>query len=166
MKRRKSNIGHGPVRGFESPEGRNQRQLRVGEAVRHALVRILERAHFRDPDLQDVSVTVSEVRVSPDLHNATAFVLPLGGANRDNVIAALRRASPYLRGQLAHEIEFRTVPILSIEADTSFDYATHIDTLLRQSEVSRDLEAKDDESDDDSGDVDDTTTDGKDRHGR
>ena len=98
--------------------------------------------------------------------SAAAVARPLGGANRDNVIAALRRASPYLRGQLAHEIEFRTVPILSIEADTSFDYATHIDTLLRQSEVSRDLEAKDDESDDDSGDVDDTTTDGKDRHGR
>lgn len=166
MKRRKNTIGHGPVRGFETPEGRNQRQLRVGEAIRHALVRILERAHFRDPDLQDVSVTVSEVRVSPDLHNATAFVLPLGGANRDGVIAALRRAAPYLRGQLAHEIELRTVPILSIEADTSFDYATHIDSLLRQSEVSRDLEPHDGD-DESGGDKDDGSTGGNSSgHGR
>jgi ribosome-binding factor A len=76
MKHRKHVSGRGPLHGPDTPEARSQRQLRVGEALRHALVRILERAHFRDPDLQDVSVTVSEVRVSPDLRNATAFVLP------------------------------------------------------------------------------------------
>jgi ribosome-binding factor A len=145
--KRKKNVTRGPLRGPEAPEGRSQRQLRVGEAVRHALVRILERAHFRDPDLLDVSVTVSEVRVSPDLRNATAFVLPLGGTNKETVIAALRRAAPYLRGQLAHEVDLRMAPNLSIEADTSFDYATHIDSLLRQDEVARDL-AEDDESGD------------------
>jgi len=144
MKRRKHDT-RGPLRGPDAPEGRSQRQLRVGEAVRHALVRILERAHFRDPDLVDVSVTITEVRVSPDLHNATAFVLPLGGTNQQTVIAALKRAVPYLRGQLAREVDLRTVPNLMIEPDTSFDYATHIDTLLRQSEVARDL---DDDSDD------------------
>ncbi|MGE5538352.1 MAG: 30S ribosome-binding factor RbfA [Gemmatimonas sp.] len=143
MKRRKQ-AARGPLRGPEAPEGRSQRQLRVGEALRHALVRIMERAHFRDPDLLDVSVTVTEVRVSPDLHNATAFVLPLGGTNQQTVIAALRRAAPYLRGQLAREVDLRTVPILTIEPDTSFDYATHIDTLLRQREVARDLDEDDD----------------------
>lgn len=145
MKHRKHASGRGP----EAPEGRSQRQLRVGEAVRHALVRILERAHFRDPDLQDVSVTVSEVRVSPDLRNATAFVLPLGGANKETVIAALRRAVPYLRGQLAHEVDLRLVPNLSIEADTSFEYATHIESLLRRGDVARDLPAETDETDED-----------------
>ena len=134
---------------MDVPEARSQRQLRVGEALRHALVRIVERGHFRDPDLQDVSVTVTEVQVSPDLHNATAFVLPLGGANQEAIIAALRRAIPYLRGQLAHEVDLRAVPILSIAADTSFDYATHIDSLLRKSEVVRDLPADQDETDDD-----------------
>jgi ribosome-binding factor A len=146
MKRRKHDT-RGPLRGPDAPEGRSQRQLRVGEAVRHALVRILERAHFRDPDLVDVSVTVTEVRVSPDLHNATAFVLPLGGTNQETVIAALRRAVPYLRGQLAREVDLRTVPNLTIEPDTSFDYATHIDSLLRRDEVARDL-------DDEAGDED------------
>jgi ribosome-binding factor A len=148
MKHRKNVGGRGPLRGPDTPEGRSQRQLRVGEALRHAFVRILERAHFRDPDLRDVSVTVSEVRVSPDLHNATAFVLPLGGTNKETVIAALRRAAPYLRSQLAHEVELRTVPVLSIEADTSFDYATHIDSLLRRDEVARDLDPGSEEPDD------------------
>jgi ribosome-binding factor A len=149
MGKRKKASGRGGSRGMDIPESRSQRQLKVGEAVRHALVRILERAHFRDPDLLDVSVTVSEVRISPDLHSATAFVLPLGGTNKETVIAALRRAVPYLRSQLAHEIEMRTVPNLSIEADTSFDYATHIDSLLRRSEVVRDLTADDSEEDED-----------------
>lgn len=147
MKHRKHVGGRGPLRGPDTPESRSQRQLRVGEALRHALVRILERAHFRDPDLLDVSVTVSEVRVSPDLRNATAFVLPLGGTNKETVIAALRRAAPYLRGQLAHEVDLRMVPNLSIEADTSFDYATHIDSLLRRGEVARDLAPEDGKSD-------------------
>lgn len=138
MKRRKHATGRAALRGPQA-EGRSQRQLRVGEAVRHALVRILERAHFHDPDLIDVSVTVTEVRVSPDLRNATAFVLPLAGANQDVVIAALRRAVPYLRGQLAHEVELRFAPQLAIEPDTSFDYARHIDSLLRQADVARDL---------------------------
>jgi ribosome-binding factor A len=157
MKRRKHDT-RGPLRGPEAPEGRSQRQLRVGEAVRHALVHILERAHFRDPDLLDVSVTVTEVRISPDLHNATAFVLPLGGTNQATVIAALRRAAPYLRGQLAREVDLRTVPILTIEPDTSFDYATHIDSLLRQSEVARDLdEPSDEDESDDSADAKDSS---------
>ena len=148
MKRRKHDA-RDSLRGPVAPEARSQRQLRVGEAVRHALDRILERAHFRDPDLVDVSVTITEVRISADLHNATAFVLPLGGTNKETVIAALRRAAPYLRGQLAREVELRTVPNLTIEPDTSFDYATHIDSLLRRSEVARDLDDEGDEAEPD-----------------
>jgi ribosome-binding factor A len=162
MKHRKHVSGRGPLRGSDAPEGRSQRQLRVGEALRHALVRILERAHFRDPDLLDVSVTVSEVRVSPDLRNATAFVLPLGGTNKETVIAALRRAAPYLRSQLAQEVDLRMAPNLSIEADTSFDYATHIDSLLRRDEVVRDL-AEDDEDEESGGDTADRESDGRGR---
>jgi ribosome-binding factor A len=153
MRKRKHATGRSALRGPQTPEGRSQRQLRVGEALRHALVRIFERAHFRDPDLIDISVTVTEVRVSPDLRNATAFVLPLAGANQETVIAALRRAVPYLRGQLAREVELRLVPALAIELDTSFDYARHIDSLLRQAEVARDLDQEDDRADGESADT-------------
>ncbi|HET9148931.1 MAG TPA: 30S ribosome-binding factor RbfA [Alphaproteobacteria bacterium] len=151
MKRRKHASPRGNLRGPQT-EGRSQRQLRVGEAIRHALVRILERAHFHDPDLLDVSVTVTEVRVSPDLRSATAFVVPLAGANQETVIAALRRAVPYLRGQLAHEVDLRYVPQLSLEPDTSFDYARRIDSLLRRADVARDLDPGDEDAADDDRD--------------
>src|SRR5690606_18109024 len=84
-----------------------------------------------DPVLQEVSVTVTEVRVSPDLRNATAFVVPLGGGRMDEVLAALRRATPYLRGQLAREVRLRVAPVLGFAADTSFDQADRIERLLR-----------------------------------
>ena len=84
-------------RGREAAVGPSQRQLRVGEEVRHALVEILRDNHARDPDLQNVNVTVTEVRISPDLGNATAFVMPLGGQKSGSIIAALNRASAYFR---------------------------------------------------------------------
>ncbi len=116
-----------------------QRQLRVGEEIRHALSEVLARGELRDPDLIDVSLTVSEVRISPDLRSATAFVVPLGGAmggqSRDMVplLAALRRAAPFLRGRLGRVVKLRNTPALSFQADTSFDEASKIDALLRQS---------------------------------
>ncbi len=116
-----------PVR---SGRERSQRQLRVGEVLRHALVDVLENDSIRDPDLADVSVTVTEVRISPDLRNATAFVVPLGGGDSEIVVAALRRATPYLRRLLAGQLEFRRLPALSFEPDTSFDEAEKIETLL------------------------------------
>jgi ribosome-binding factor A len=109
----------------------SQRQLRVGEMLRHALSAILNRGDLRDPDLAGKSVTVTEVRVSPDLRNATVFVQPLGGADIEKVVSALGRAAPYLRRQIAGEIDLRYMPALSFTADTSFDYAERIDTLLK-----------------------------------
>ncbi len=108
----------------------SQRQLRVGEELRHALSAILSRGDLRDPDLQDVSITVGEVRVSHDLRNATAFVLPLGGRDGEAVLAALRRAAPYIRGQVGRAMRLKFTPTLSFQYDGSFDHAEHIASLL------------------------------------
>ena len=115
----------------QSPGGQSQRQLRVGEMLRHALSAILNRGDLRDPDLAGKSVTVTEVRMSPDLRNATAFVQPLGGGDATKVIAALGRAEPFLKRQVAAEVELRYVPSFSFTPDTSFDQATRIDALLK-----------------------------------
>lgn len=115
-----------------------QRQLRVGEEIRHALAEILRRADFRDPDLQDLNVTVSEVKVSPDLKNATAFIMPLGGGHSEQA-AALTRASAYLRGQIAKAVRLPHVPRISFQIDNSFDYAFRIGQILHQDDVRRDL---------------------------
>lgn len=139
MKRRDSG-GHEDI-------GPTQRQLRVGEELRHALVHIMERAHFRDPDLLGVSVTITEVRVSPDLKNATAYVTRLGGENVDTLVAALKRAAPYIRGQLAKAVKLRVAPVVTFAADTSFDYASYINNILHSPDVSRDLAADDDGAD-------------------
>ena len=119
---------------------RSQRQLRVGEVIRHALVEILARGEVRDPGLAGVSVTVTEVRVSPDLRNATAFVLPLGGTGTDEVLAALRRAAPYLRHKVGEALTTRFLPSLNFEADTGFDEGARVDNLLRSERVRRDVE--------------------------
>ncbi len=118
-----------------------QRQLRVGEELRHVLAAVLSRGELRDPALQDASITVTEVRVSPDLRNATAFVMPLGGAQAADMLPALRRAAPFLRGQVARAMDLRVVPQLDFTLDTSFDNAQRIDGLLRRPEVARDLDA-------------------------
>ena len=117
----------------------SQRQLRVGEEIRHALARILMNADFRDPALVGRVITVSEVRLSPDLRAATAFVTPLGGEELDDVVTALKRAAPYLRGLLAREVTLRTVPRLSFEADRSFEEAARINRLLKGGKAAHDL---------------------------
>jgi ribosome-binding factor A len=109
-----------------------QRPLRVGEEVRHALAQILERGDLRDPDLVDAVVTITEVRMSPDIRNATVFVAPLGGIDTDKIVKALERAAPYLRRRIADVVELRYVPNLRIEADTSFDYAERIGQKLSE----------------------------------
>ena len=119
--------------------GRSQRQLRVGEELRHALAWILERGEVRDPDLKGVSVTVTEVRVSPDLRNATVFVLPLGGGETEAVVTGLTRARPFLRRKVANAVRLKFVPDITFRADTSFDEARRIDILLRDPAVARDL---------------------------
>ncbi len=133
--------------GRGSAVGPSQRQLRVGEELRHALVEILRDSHARDPDLRDANVTVSEVRVSPDLSNATVFVMPFGGQKIGSTVAALNRAAPYFRTRVAQAVKLRHAPRFAFALDTSFSYAAKIDDLLHAPEVQRDLapEAEGDE---------------------
>jgi ribosome-binding factor A len=123
----------------------SQRQLRVGEEIRHALSRVLARGELRDPALNGVPITVSEVRCTPDLKLATAYVLPLGGENTDDVIAALKRAGAFLRGQVAREVRLKYTPGLRFLPDESFDEGGKIDSLLRRPDVQRDLRVVEDE---------------------
>ena len=117
----------------------SQRQLRVGEELRHALAWILERGDIRDPGLGGVAVTVTEVRVSPDLRNATAFVIPLGGGGTEDVVAALNRAAPYLRRKIGKAVKLKYLPGINFIADESFDQAGRISDLLKDPSVARDL---------------------------
>ena len=116
-----------------------QRQLRVSEEIRHVLSSLFFRGEFRDPDLVDAKITVTEVRISPDLKNATAFVARLGRTDIDALLPALKRAAPFFRVQLAHEMRLRVAPQVSFQPDTTLDYAMHVDSLLRAPEVARDL---------------------------
>jgi len=122
----------------------SQRPLRVGEELRHALARIFERGVLRDPALVGTALTVTEVRVSPDLKNATAYVMPLAGAQAAEVIAGLRRSAPYLRRELAQAVKLRHAPTISFALDTAFEHASRIDALLHRPEVERDLGNEDD----------------------
>lgn len=123
----------------ETAAGPSQRQLRVGEAIRRALVEVLREAHFRDPDLQGASITVSEVRASPDLKHATAFVTTLGGKESDKVIAALGRARNFLKGEVQRRVDLRQACELHFQKDTSFDYASRMDAAFRDPRVAADL---------------------------
>lgn len=144
---------HATIRAGKAP---SQRMLRVGEELRHALAAVLQRGDFHDPDLQGHLVVVSEVRISPDLKNATAFVSPLGGGDMDAMLTALRRAGPYLRGQIVRAVNLRHAPTLSFEPDTSFDYAGRIDAILHRPDVARDLgKGRDEDDEDDSWDEED-----------
>ncbi len=120
----------------------SQRQLRVGEELRHVVAAIIARGNIRDPELENQSITVTEVRVSPDLRNATIMVVPLGGAEMDRVVAALQRVAPYLRRELGREVALRNTPALTFAPDLSFDAAARIDDLLRRPGVARDLEER------------------------
>ncbi len=119
--------------------GPSQRQLRVGEEIRHALAALLTRAELKDPDLAGRSLTVSEVKMSPDLRHATAFVVPLGGEPNGAILKALGRAAPFLRGEIARRVQLRYAPELVFAADRSFATASRISELLHQPDVARDL---------------------------
>jgi ribosome-binding factor A len=120
-------------------QGPTQRQLRAGELVRHALVEILREEDFADPALAGVSVTVTEVRVSPDLRHATVFVEPLGGVHAPAVVEGLNRHAKFLRGRLGHAIELRFTPALKFLHDESFDEAARMSALFDDPKVRRDL---------------------------
>ena len=117
----------------------SQRQLRVGEELRHALSQIMARGGLSDPELADSNMTVTEVRLSPDLKNATVFVVPLGGAELDRKVAALNRAASYFRGQVGRAVNLRNTPRLTFAADRSFDEAGRIDAILSRPGVRRDV---------------------------
>ena len=129
------------------PKGPSQRQLRAGELVRHALVEILREEDFDDPALHEVSVTVSEVRLSPDFRHAIVFVEPLGAGldasseRAEAITAGLNRATKFLRGRLARTIELRTIPELKFVRDSSFDVASEMNRLFANPLVRRDLDA-------------------------
>ena len=126
-------------RGSRAGAAPTQRQLRVGEEIRHLLSALFARADFRDPDLAGEHVTVSEVRVSPDLKNATAFVSRLGRSDVTALLPALKRAAPFLRSELAKALRLRVAPQVSFQPDTAIEYASHVDALLKAPEVARDL---------------------------
>jgi len=117
----------------------SQRQLRIGEMLRHALAEVLERGDLRDPELAGVPITITEVRPSPDLRHALVFVMPLGGARIEPVLEALRRAAPFLRRGVAELVTIRFLPELRFVVDTTFEQASRIDALLRSPPVARDL---------------------------
>jgi ribosome-binding factor A len=125
-----------PARSGKAP---SQRQLRVGDLVRHSLSDMLTRGEVRDPVLQSASVTVTVARMSPDRRVATLFVMPLGGTDVGPVVAALERARGFLRGRIASELDLRFAPELRFAVDTSFTEAQRLDSLLRSPRVARDL---------------------------
>ena len=119
--------------------------MRAGELIRHALTDILAREEFDDPALHGKSITITEVRISPDLKNATAFSAPLGGEDMAKTIEALNRVAAFLRGRLSREIDMRFTPILRFISDDSYDEARRIDQLLASERVRRDLERRDED---------------------
>jgi ribosome-binding factor A len=125
----------------EAPSGPSQRQQRVAELVRHALAEVLSRGNIQDPVLTSHIVTVPEVRMSPDLKLATAYVMPLGGMDEKPVIEALERNKKMLRQEVARRVNLKFAPDLRFRRDDTFDEAARIDALLRSDRVRRDIEA-------------------------
>jgi ribosome-binding factor A len=120
--------------------GPSQRQLRVAEEIRHVLAGMFERRDFRDPELAEAQVTVTEVRIGPDLKHAVAFVARLGRTDIDALLPALKRAAPFLRAQVAHALRLKFAPELTFQSDHALDEAAKIDRLLHAPGVARDLE--------------------------
>lgn len=130
--------------GRGQPQGPSQRQLRAGELVRHALVEVLREEDISDEALVGVSVTVTEVRMSPDLKHATCFVEPLGGGHAAAVVEALNRHAKFLRGRLGRHIELKFTPDLKFLHDESFNEAARMDRLFQDPRVQRDLSGDED----------------------
>jgi ribosome-binding factor A len=130
--------------GRQAPQGPSQRQLRAGELMRHALVDILRAQEITDPDLAGVPITLTEVRMSPDLRNATVFVEPLGGGERATIVVkALNRHHKFLRGRLGHAIDMKFTPALKFLHDATFDEAARMSALFTDPRVAQDLKPHD-----------------------
>ena len=124
----------------EKSTGPSQRQLRVGELIRHALAEMLTRGEIYDDVLTSHLVTIPEVRMSPDLRLASIYVMPLGGKDVKPVLAALERNKKYIRGEIAHEVNLKFAPDIRFMADESFDEADRIERLLASEKVRKDLD--------------------------
>jgi ribosome-binding factor A len=142
MKRHHQSKGRG-----HAPQGPSQRQLRAGELIRHALVEVLREEELQDEAMRGVSVTVTEVRLSPDLRHASVFVEPLGGGHAREVVAALNRHAKFLRGRLGHGIDMKFTPELKFLHDESFDEAERMARLFDDPRVREDLAKRDTEDD-------------------
>ncbi|HWM46325.1 MAG TPA: 30S ribosome-binding factor RbfA [Xanthobacteraceae bacterium] len=129
----------------EKGSGASQRQLRAGELVRHALADILSRGDLHDPVLAGHVITVPEVRMSPDLRQATIYVMPLGGKDTEAVLAALERNKRFLRGEIAHRVNLKFAPDVRFRIDERFEEAERIEKILRTPAVRRDLDNDEDE---------------------
>lgn len=123
-----------------SSKSPTSRPLKVGEEIRHALSEVLLRGEAHIPELEGASITISEVRCSPDLKNATVFAMPLGGQRRDEIIAVLDENAPALRYLVSRKVELRHMPKLYFKLDNSFDEAGRINSLLQDPSVRRDVE--------------------------
>jgi ribosome-binding factor A len=129
----------------DQSQGGSQRQLRVGELIRHELADMLTRGEIHDPVLEGRLITVPEVRMSPDLRLATIYVMPLGGRDADAVIEALDRNKRYVRGEIARRVNLKFAPEIRFHIDERFDEAERIEKLLRTPVVQRDLSGGKDE---------------------
>lgn len=125
------------------PTGPTQRMLRVGELVRHALSQVLARGEVMDPVIESATITVPEVRMTPDLKLANCYVMPLGGTNADEIAKALNRHHKFIRGRIAPMMDLKFAPDLKFFVDDTFDEASRIDALLRSDKVRRDIEGED-----------------------
>ena len=137
MARKKNSSDSGP--------GLSQRQLRVGEIVRHAIAEMLARGDVHDPVIESHMITVPEVRMTADLRLATVYVMPLGGRDADTVIAAFERNKKYLRGEIAHRVNLKFAPDIRFRIDDRFAEADRIDKLLHSPDVARDLNKENDD---------------------
>ena len=149
MKRHHQSKGRG-----QTPQGPSQRQLRAGELIRHALVEVLREEELQDEAMSGVSVTVTEVRMSPDLRHASVFVEPLGGAKLgggqvSEVVKALNRHAKFLRGRLGHGIDMKFTPELKFLHDETFDEAERMARLFDDPRVREDLAKRDNEDSED-----------------
>jgi ribosome-binding factor A len=136
---------------FETTPGPSQRQQRVAELVRHALAEVLARGDIQDAVLSAHVITIPEVRMSPDLRLATAYVMPLGGRDERPVLEALNRNRKALRTEVAHRVNLKFAPDLRFLRDETFDEASRIDALLRTEKVQRDLNKPGDDGNEDQG---------------
>ena len=128
------------------PTGPSQRMLRVGELVRHALANVFSRGDIEDEVLEGAVITVPEVRMTPDLKLANAYVMPLGGERAEEIAEALNRLRKFIRGRIAPELNLKFAPEVRFFVDTTFDEFGRIDALLRTDRVQRDLQAGDEDN--------------------